>query len=593
LFFLFSSQLENIIIIKIKKLRNKKIKSNNLLILKIILILTKKMKNNQYLKMKNVVLLILIFFLNHMFAQNQTIEDDFEGNGTITNWFGDNCNIDTNQTNLYVDSNNNSATVLKYDDVGGTYSNVRFEVNNTFDLSSDYVFTLKIYVPSPGLTGNQTNQVSLKLQDGSLNEPWSTQSEILKPIILDQWQTVSFDFLNDNYINLDQNSPPPSQRMDFNRVLIQVNGENNNDLVLAYIDDFYYNGTVAVDPIYDTLIWSDEFDGEGAIDSSKWHHQTLLPNGSSWYNNEIQHYTDRIDNSNISNGVLNIVGKKEVYNSQGVTKQYTSARLNSKFAFQYGKIEIRAKLPSGIGTWPAIWTLGKNINENGAYWYNQGYGTTSWPACGEIDIMEHWGYNQNYIQSATHTPSSYGGTLNIGGQVIPTASSEFHIYTLLWYPDRLIFSVDGNIHYIYKPIELNNDTWPFNEEQYLLLNFAILPDIDPNFVVDALEVEYVRVYQSAPLSINEIDNSSSFRLINTPNPAKNYTIISYNLPDNADVKLYIHNVNGQLIQTLIEEKQTAGQYQIKWNLDNLLSGIYFYTLKTENNIVTKKCIVNM
>ena len=543
--------------------------------------------------MKNVVLLILIFFLNHMFAQNQTIEDDFEGNGTITNWFGDNCNINTNQTNLYADSNNNSATVLKYDDVGGTYSNVRFEINNTFNLLSDYVFTLKIYVPSSGLTGSQTNQVSLKLQDGSLNEPWSTQSEILKPIILDQWQTVSFDFLNDNYINLDQNSPPPSQRMDFNRVLIQVNGENNNDLVLAYIDDFYYNGTVAVDPIYDTLIWSDEFDGEGAIDSSKWYHQTLLPNGSSWYNNEIQHYTDRIDNSNVSNGVLNIVGKKEVYSSQGVTKQYTSARLNSKFAFQYGKIEIRAKLPSGIGTWPAIWTLGKNINENGAYWDNQGYGTTSWPACGEIDIMEHWGYNQNYVQSATHTPSSYGGTVNIGGQVIPTASSEFHTYTLLWYPDRLVFSVDGNIHYTYKPIELNSDTWPFNEEQYLLLNFAILPDIDPNFVVDALEVEYVRVYQSAPLSINEIDNSSSFRLINTPNPAKNYTIISYNLPDNADVKLYIHNVNGQLIQTLIEEKQTAGQYQIKWNLDNLLSGIYFYTLKTENNIVTKKCIVNM
>ena len=542
--------------------------------------------------MKNVVLLILIFFLNHMFAQNQTIEDDFEGNGTITNWFGDNCNINTNQTNLYADSNNNSATVLKYDDVGGTYSNVRFEINNTFNLLSDYVFTLKIYVPSSGLTGSQTNQVSLKLQDGSLNEPWSTQSEILKPIILDQWQTISFDFLNDNYINLDQNSQPPTQRTDFNRVLIQVNGENNNDLVLAYIDDFYYNGTITVDPIYDTLIWSDEFEGEGVIDNSKWYHQTLLPNGSSWYNNEIQHYTDRIDNSNVSNGVLNIVAKKEVYSSQGVTKQYTSARLNSKFAFQYGKIEIRAKLPSGLGTWPAIWTLGKNINENGAYWDNQGYGTTSWPACGEIDIMEHWGYNQNYVQSATHTPSSYGGTVNIGGQVIPTASSEFHTYTLLWYPDRLVFSVDGNIHYTYKPIELNSDTWPFNEEQYLLLNFAILPDIDPNFVADTLEVEYVRVYQSAPLSIDEIDNSISFGLINTPNPAKDYTIIGYHLPNNADVQLYIHNVNGQLIQTLIEEKQTAGQHQIKWDLNNLLSGIYFYTLKTENNIVTKKCIIS-
>ena len=542
--------------------------------------------------MRELILAIIISFSSHILAQNQTVEDDFEGNGTITNWFGDNCNINTNQTNLYADSNNNSATVLKYDDVGGTYSNVRFEINNTFNLLSDYVFTLKIYVPSSGLTGSQTNQVSLKLQDGSLNEPWSTQSEILKPIILDQWQTVSFDFLNDNYINLDQNSPPPSQRTDFNRVLIQVNGENNNDLVLAYIDDFYYNGTVAVDPIYDTLIWSDEFDGEGAIDSSKWYHQTLLPNGSSWYNNEIQHYTDRIDNSNVSNGVLNIVGKKEVYSSQGVTKQYTSARLNSKFAFQYGKIEIRAKLPSGLGTWPAIWTLGKNINENGAYWDNQGYGTTSWPACGEIDIMEHWGYNQNYVQSATHTPSSYGGTVNIGGQVIPTASSEFHTYTLLWYPDRLVFSVDGNIHYTYKPIELNSNTWPFNEKQYLLLNFAILPDIDPNFVADTLEVEYVRVYQSAPLSINEIDNSKSFGLINTPNPAKNYTIISYNLPDNANIQLYIHNVNGQLIKTLLEEKQTAGKHQIKWNTDNLLSGIYFYTLKTENNIVTKKCIIS-
>ena len=540
--------------------------------------------------MRNLILLIIVIFSSHIFAQNQTVEDDFEGNGTITNWFGDDCNINANQTNLYADSNNNSATVLKYDDVGGTYSNVRFEINNTFNLLSDYVFTLKIYVPSSGLTGSQTNQVSLKLQDGSLNEPWSTQSEILKPIILDQWQTISFDFLNDNYINLDQNSQPPTQRTDFNRVLIQVNGENNNDLVLAYIDDFYYNGTITVDPIYDTLIWSDEFEGEGVIDNSKWHHQTLLPNGSSWYNNEIQHYTDRIDNSNVSNGVLNIVAKKEVYSSQGVTKQYTSARLNSKFAFQYGKIEIRAKLPSGLGTWPAIWTLGKNINENGAYWDNQGYGTTSWPACGEIDIMEHWGYNQNYVQSATHTPSSYGGTVNIGGQVIPTASSEFHTYTLLWYPDRLVFSVDGNIHYTYKPIELNSDTWPFNEEQYLLLNFAILPDINPNFVADSLEVDYVRVYQSAPLSIDEIDNSTSFGLINTPNPAKDFTIISYHLPNNADVQLYIHNVNGQLIQTLIEEKQTAGQHQIKWDLNNLLSGIYFYTLKTENNIVTKNAL---
>jgi len=153
--------------------------------------------------MRSLILIIVISFTNHIFSQNQTVEDDFEENGTITNWFGDNCNKNTNQINLYVDSNNNSATVLKYDNVGGTYSNVRFEINNTFDLLSDYVFTLKIYVPSSGLTGSQNNQLSLKLKDGSLNETWFTQSEILKPIILDQWQTISFDFLNDNYINLD------------------------------------------------------------------------------------------------------------------------------------------------------------------------------------------------------------------------------------------------------------------------------------------------------------------------------------------------------------------------------------------------------
>ena len=163
--------------------------------------------------MRSLIFIIVISFTNHIFSQNQTVEDDFKENGTITNWFGDNCNINTNQINLYVDSNNNSATVLKYDDVGGTYSNVRFEINNTFDLLSDYVFTLKIYVPSSGLTGSQNNQISLKFQDGSLNETWSTQSEILKPIILDQWQTISFDYLNDNYINLDQNSHPPKERI--------------------------------------------------------------------------------------------------------------------------------------------------------------------------------------------------------------------------------------------------------------------------------------------------------------------------------------------------------------------------------------------
>ena len=176
-----------------------------------------------------------------------------------------------------------------------------------------------------------------------------------------------------------------------------------------------------------TLVWSDEFDYTGPIDSEKWHHQTLLPNGGSWYNGEIQHYTNRIENSFVSDGTLKIMAIRENYTQQGVTKEFTSARLNSKFAFTYGRVEVRAKLPFGVGTWPAIWTLGQNITEPGGYFYSN-YGTTPWPACGEIDIMEHWGINQNYISSATHTPSSYGGTVNVGGRYVDNVSSEFHIY---------------------------------------------------------------------------------------------------------------------------------------------------------------------
>ena len=242
------------------------------------------------------------------------------------------------------------------------------------------------------------------------------------------------------------------------------------------------------------LVFSDEFDSNGAVDSEKWFHQTQLPNGWGWYNNEQQHYTNRIENSYVENGILKIVAKKENFTDQGHTKPYSSARLNSKFAFQYGKVEVRAKLPSGGGTWPAIWTLGKNITEPGAY-FTESHGTTSWPACGEIDIMEHWGNNQNFVQSATHTPSSHGGTINHGGQMIYTASSQMHTYGLVWTPEKLVFSVDGVEHYTYNPPAKNAETWPFDAEQFLLLNFAIAEDIDPSFTQGAMEIDYVRVYQ--------------------------------------------------------------------------------------------------
>ena len=254
--------------------------------------------------------------------------------------------------------------------------------------------------------------------------------------------------------------------------------------------------SVTTDSEFNTLVWSDEFDGEGAIDSDKWFHQTQLPPGGSWWGGIIQHYTDRIENTYLKDGHLNLIAIKEDFKDQGYTKRYTSARLNSKFAFTYGKVEVRAKLPKGVGTWPAIWMLNTNIDEDGAYWDNEGHGKVKWPMCGEIDILEHWGKNQDYVSSAVHNGASYGYYVeNVGGQQIKDASDEFHIYELEWTKEKIIFSVDGKEHLQYNPKKKNSKTWPFDSDYYFIFNIAIEPDIEADFMESAMVVDYIRVYQ--------------------------------------------------------------------------------------------------
>ena len=244
------------------------------------------------------------------------------------------------------------------------------------------------------------------------------------------------------------------------------------------------------------LVWSDEFDWEGPVDSQKWFLQTQLPPGGSWWGGIIQHYTDREENTFVKDGYLNLVAKKEKFRTQGETKQYTSARLNSKYAFTYGRVEVRAKMPTGVGTWPAIWMLNTNIDEDGAYWDNEGYGTTKWPNCGEIDIVEHWGKNQDHVSSAVHNGDSYGDIVkNVGGQMIENASTEFHMYTMEWTKEKMTFAVDGIPHFEYQPKTKNQDTWPFDSNYYFILNIAIEPGIDPEFQESPMVVDYIRVYQ--------------------------------------------------------------------------------------------------
>jgi len=260
-----------------------------------------------------------------------------------------------------------------------------------------------------------------------------------------------------------------------------------------------------VDVVYNDLVWSDEFDANGAVNSNNWFQQTQLPAGGSWYNGEVQHYTNQTANSFVAAGLLNIVAKKQKHTAQGVTKDYTSARLNSKFAYKYGRVDISAKLPVEAGSWPAIWMLGKNINEAGGY-YADTAGTTSWPACGEIDIMEHGifgGQSINYVQSTVHSPSSYGSSVNFGGKLASDLANSYHVYSMNWSPKQISFLLDNVVYYTYNPAVKNASTWPFDTEQYILLNVAmggIAGSIAPNFTQSTMLIDYVRVYQNTSTS---------------------------------------------------------------------------------------------
>ncbi|WP_445452065.1 family 16 glycosylhydrolase [Flavobacterium sp. 25HG05S-40] len=297
-----------------------------------------------------------------------------------------------------------------------------------------------------------------------------------------------------------------------------------------------------VDVVYSNLVWSDEFETNGAINSSKWFHQTQLPAGGSWFNGEVQHYTDQLTNAFVNAGLLNIVAKRESYTNQGITKQFTSARLNSKFAFLYGRVDVRAKIPVNQGTWPAIWMLGKNVNEDGAY-FDASFGTTDWPACGEIDIMEHGitpSQPTNYIQSALHTPSSFGNTTNIGGTIANNLGNDFHVYSMNWSPFQISFLLDNVIFYTYNPAVKTPSNWPFTAEQYLLLNIAmggIAGTIPSNFTQTSMEIDYVRVYQNTAVDTQAPTNftatigtvtSSTIELLLNGNDASGnvaYTIV--------------------------------------------------------------------
>lgn len=258
-------------------------------------------------------------------------------------------------------------------------------------------------------------------------------------------------------------------------------GTNDHTVyVSAYNGDKFISGsTIVTVYVIPKAVFFDEFNVDGAPDSSKWGYD--LGNNNGWGNNEAQYYTNRTQNAVVSNGTLKINLIKEAY--QGYN--YTSARLLSKgkYSMKYGKVEIRAKIPSGGGTWPALWMLGDNIDSVG------------WPACGEIDIMEHVGNQLNRIFGTLHYPGRSGGNADGASVMIPNATTEFHIYSMEWNASTIKIYVDNQLFFTYN----NNSNSPFNQNFFFIMNVAMGGNfggtIDPNVTNATMEVDYIRVYQ--------------------------------------------------------------------------------------------------
>lgn len=232
------------------------------------------------------------------------------------------------------------------------------------------------------------------------------------------------------------------------------------------------------------LVWSDEFNYKGAPDSTKWAYD-IGTGSNGWGNNELEYYTDKRVNSIVENGVLKIKAIRETNNnSDGTT--FTSARLKTqgKFDFKYGRIEIRAKVPGGTGTWAAAWMLGSNIT------------TVGWPACGEIDIMEYIGKEPNKAWGTFHYPARHGANADGATLMISNAEKEFHVYAADWTPTSLKIYVDNKLIH-----SMNNEaSLPFNNNFFIILNLAMGGNlggpIAPEIQTSTYEVDYVRVYEN-------------------------------------------------------------------------------------------------
>jgi beta-glucanase (GH16 family) len=237
------------------------------------------------------------------------------------------------------------------------------------------------------------------------------------------------------------------------------------------------------------LAFSDEFETPGSLDPAKWGYEIGYIR-----NDEKQFYTSRSENVRAEGGNLVIEARKEAHQGYG----YTSASVNTlgRFEFLYGRVEVRAKLPTGNGSWPAIWTLGTNLRQ------------VDWPACGEIDIMENVGHEPGIAHGTLHGPG-YSGAEGIGAAfTLPAGrrfADDFHVFAVEWEPNVLRFFVDGQLYQTQTPATLpSGSRWVFDHPFFLILNVAVGgnwpgPPDETTVFPQRMLVDYVRVYRRRQL----------------------------------------------------------------------------------------------
>ncbi|QDH79167.1 glycoside hydrolase family 16 protein [Echinicola soli] len=235
-----------------------------------------------------------------------------------------------------------------------------------------------------------------------------------------------------------------------------------------------------------TPIWQDEFDYDGYPDPEKWGYDT---GGHGWGNNELQFYTEDLENAKVGNGVLTITAKNEAKEAN----DFTSARLVSKGKgdFLYGRIEVKARLPKGKGTWPAIWMLPTDWEYGG------------WPASGEIDIMEHVGYDQGTVHITVHTEAFNHkmGTQVGKNRKVEHVSKAYHTYRVDWTPYAIRGYIDDALLFTFTNDGKGYASWPFDKPFHVLLNLAVGGDwggaegVDQEAFPASFSIDYVRVYR--------------------------------------------------------------------------------------------------